>query len=90
MMDSDGWKDLALSIVTQMVKDYYNCLHHIERNDFTTPRKKLETIKAAHDYENFFRSDRFHLYTNYAGDAIIRTIKERVKKEYENERGLHT
>ena len=85
MMDSDGWKDLALSIVTQMVRDYYSCLMKIEKNDFTTPRKKLETIKAVMDYEKFFKSDRFHLYTKVSGDSIIRVVRQRVKTEYEKE-----
>lgn len=84
-MDSEGWKDLALSIVTQMVKDYYVCLMHIEKNDFTTPRKKLETIKAVMDYERFFKSDRFHLYTKVSGDSIIRVVRQRVKTDYEKE-----
>ena len=83
-MDNDGFKDLALAIVTQMVKDYYNCLMRIERNDYTTARQKLETIRTVNDYERFFRSDRFHLYTRFSGDSIIRVIRERVKKEYED------
>ena len=83
-MDNEGFKDLALAIVTQMVRDYYSCLMKIEKNDFTTPRKKIETVKAVHDYERFFKSDRFHLYTKVSGDSIIRVIRERVKKEYED------
>lgn len=84
MMDLEGWKDLALAIVTQMVRDYYACLMKIEKNDFTTPRKKLETIKAIMDYEHFFKSDRFHLYTKVSGESIIRVVRERVKKDYED------
>ena len=80
-MDNKGWRELGLRIVAQMVHDYYNCLMHIERNDFTTPRKKLEVIKTVSDYERFFKSDRFHLYTDVSGDTIIRVIRERVKKE---------
>ena len=84
-MDNEAWKDLALAIVTQMVKDYYACLMKIEKNDFTTPRKKLETIKAVMDYEMFFKSDRFHLYTKVSGDSIIRVVRQRVKTDYEKE-----
>ena len=84
-MDNEAWKDLALAIVTQMVKDYYACLMKIEKNDFTTPRKKLETINAVMDYERFFKSDRFHLYTKVSGDSIIRVVRQRVKTDYEKE-----
>ena len=84
-MDNECWNDLALSIVTQMVKDYYFCLMHIEKNDFTTPRKKLETINAVNDYERFFKSERFHLYTDVSGESIIRVIRQRVKTDYEKE-----
>ena len=84
-MDNEGFKDLALAIVTQMVKDYYVCLMHIEKNDFITPRKKIETVKAVHDYERFFKSDRFHLYTDVSGESIIRVVRQRVKTEYEKE-----
>lgn len=84
-MDNEAWKDLALAIVAQMVRDYYACLMKIEKNDFTTPRKKLETIKAVMDYERFFKSDRFHLYTKVSGDSIIRVVRQRVKTDYEKE-----
>ena len=45
MMDLDGYKDLALAIVTQMVKDYYACLMKIEKNDFTTSASMFSGVK---------------------------------------------
>ena len=49
-------------------------------------RKKLgETINAVNDYERFFKSDRFHLYTDVSGESIIRVIRQRVKTDYEKE-----
>ena len=82
MIDNyDGVKELALTIVTQMVKDYHNQLLKLKLNDFSTERKKRDAQRAVIDYEHFFKSDRFKLYSNFDGRKIIRIINERVKDE---------
>lgn len=83
-MDNSGYADLALTIVAQMVKDYHKNLYHIALDDFKTESKKREALRTVIDYERFFKSGRFHLYTKVSGESIIRTIKERVRKEIEN------
>ena len=77
----DGIKELATRIVTQMVKDYYKCLVDLKTNNFKTTRDKLNAIVAVKDYEAFFTSDRFLLYTKFPGEKIIRVVRERVNDE---------
>lgn len=77
----DGIKELAICIVTQMVKDYYKCLVDLKKDNFKTTRDKLNAIVAVKDYEDFFKSDRFLLYTKFPGEKIIRIVRERVNDE---------
>lgn len=77
----DGIKELATAIVTLMVKDYYKCLVDLKKNNFKTTRAKLDAIAAVKDYEYFFTSDRFLLYTKFPGKKIIHIVRERVNNE---------
>lgn len=82
MLDQyDGVKELATRIVTQMVKDYYNCLVNLKKDNFKKPKDKLDTIVAVNNYEEFFTSGRFLLYSNFPGEKIIRIVRERVENE---------
>ena len=77
----DPYKALGNEIVTTMVKDYYNCLARLKLKKWKSDHEKMDMLKAVLNYESFFKSDRFTLYTDFSGPKIIRIIKERIENE---------
>ena len=77
----DPYKALGNEIVTAMVKDYYNCLARLKLKKWKTEHEKTDMTRAVYNYERFFKSDRFKLYTDFPGPKIIRIIKERIENE---------
>ena len=80
----DPYKALGNEIITAMVKDYYNCLARLKLQKWKTDHEKMDMLKAVLNYEGFFKSDRFRLYTEFPGTKIIRIIKERIENEVNN------
>ena len=81
LQNYDGVKELATLIVRQMVHDYHVALYKLKHDLYIKTKDRLDAIRAVHDYEAFFLSDRFKLYCDVEGKKIIRVIRERVENE---------
>lgn len=72
---TDGYHMFAAAVVEKAVKDYENALKRVYRKP-----NDIGANKIINDCERFF-NDEIAIYSDLDGSAIMRVVRERVRRE---------